>query len=408
MRFIVCHIGAREHYAIARSLHRAGQLDVLVTDVSYSKANPLSRFLGVLSAKFRSRQHPELVDATIAHFTWANLGRKLVDLVYGRRDVWNQLISQNRYFQARAVDYLRRGGWLDAKCDRVVIVYSYAAYDILLAAKSAGIKTVLCQIDGGQADEQLIARLLGAKSANRAPESYWQSWREECRLADSIMVNSDWSKQLLVKAGIPVTKIITVPVVYDGPRSNVQCRHHYPDAFDEDNPLLVLYVGALTARKGVMELLEAAKEMLGRPVKFTLVGGHDSNYSDALWQVPNVTRILPVPRIKVVDYYKQAHVLVFPTHSDGFGMVQVEALANGLPVIASRNCAQLIKHGHNGLLLNEVTASTIINAINTCLQSPATLAEMSVTALQSAKAHAEESEAILFRALENFAVKAGQ
>jgi glycosyltransferase involved in cell wall biosynthesis len=55
----------------------------------------------------------------------------------------------------------------------------------------------------------------------------------------------------------------------------------------------------------------------------------------------------------------------------------LEAQARGLTVIASRYCGEVVKHGVNGLLIDEPTADAIVEALRFCLADPARLAAFS-------------------------------
>ena len=73
--------------------------------------------------------------------------------------------------------------------------------------------------------------------------------------------------------------------------------------------------------------------------------------------------------------YRAADVLIFPSHSDGFGMAQVEAQAWGLPIIASRHCGQIVIDGQTGLLLDEVSPRAIAEAFSRILAQPQLLSQ---------------------------------
>ena len=93
---------------------------------------------------------------------------------------------------------------------------------------------MLVQIDPGPEEENIVAEeaarapeLAGAWQP--APPEYWASWREECKLADRIVVNSEWSREGLIRGGVPAEKISIIPLVYEmtrGRRSEVRSQGH--------------------------------------------------------------------------------------------------------------------------------------------------------------------------------------
>ena len=237
---------------------------------------------------------------------------------------------------------------------------------------------------------------------------YWETWREECRIADHILVNSDWSQQLLIQAGVDSRKLSVVPVVYEG---NISCKmatRRYPLIFDKKRPLVVLFLGTMTLRKGLIEVVEAARVLLREPVRFIFVGSDPEGYMTTAKQEPNITWHDRVRRSQVLRFYRDADVLLFPTHSDGFGMVQIEALESGLPVIASRNCAAIIEHGKTGLLLDQVTSEEIVRAIRQCVMAPEKLVSMSAAATAGGAAFACQSATAFLNAIQAIATRNSQ
>ena len=64
-----------------------------------------------------------------------------------------------------------------------------------------------------------------------APPEYWDFWREECKLADRIVVNSEWAREGLVRGGVPAEKISIIPLAYEASdvgsqTSDVRARQH--------------------------------------------------------------------------------------------------------------------------------------------------------------------------------------
>ncbi len=263
-----------------------------------------------------------------------------------------------------------------------VFAYSYAAAEIFKFARARGWRTVLGQIDLGPADERLIAELhknAGVEHKwNPAPKEYWDNWRLECSLADQIVVNSAWSRDALLSEGIPAEKIRLIPLAYEPQTDSSSFQRHYPHAFSSERPLRVLFLGQVNLRKGVLQLLDAVKLLAQENVEFWFVGPIQIDISKDLKEHPQCKWLGIAPRVEVNRYYRDADVFILPTFSDGFGLTQLEAQAWKLPVIASRYCGDVVRHGFNGVILDEISGQAIADVLLQFLRSPETLSAMSV------------------------------
>jgi glycosyltransferase involved in cell wall biosynthesis len=369
--WIVCQLGAREHYGIARELHRAGKLSHLLTDAWMAPGNPLGR----LRRGLGERYHPELADASVRAPNFSCLGFELL-LKLRRRAGWSGIMARNAWFQQCVVQRLSQLEPLNG--DVTVFAYSYAAREILSHTRARGWKAILGQIDPGPTEERIVKRLYEespeqAGSWTPVPPLYWQLWREECELADAIVVNSIWSKQALEQEGVTASKLVVAPLAYAPPVEASGFERHYPETFSPERPLRVLFLGQVNLRKGARPLLEAARLMRGSPIEFWFVGDVQILVPTDLVNAPNIKWVGPVPRSESARYYREADVFILPTFSDGFGLTQLEAQAWKLPVIASRYCGDVVTQGQNGLILDEITPEAIRTALGDLLERPAKL-----------------------------------
>lgn len=447
--WIVCQIGAREHYAIPQALDRAGVLGHLITDFWVPPGSLISRIPG--GRRLRDRWHPALTDAPVSAPNFRMLAfeaRERLD----KSDPWDRIIRRNVAFQHAACKILEKGNpkkTASASCrsienpfmDRTplqraphsgIVVdkpsardgrcttlfsYSYAALELFRFAKSRGWTTVLGQMDPGPEEERIVAeehrRYPHLKSSWRpAPATYWDSWREEVELADRIIVNSEWSRECLLKSHVPAEKMEIIPLVYEATsplvgssqlvvgreeeeardknvesfqHSDEPVTHHSPwgrrrssvegqegsisGRHPSSSPLRVLFLGQMNLRKGVGRLLEAIRMLKDIPLQLTLVG--PSEIDPAAWgDLPNVSWVGPVARSQAREYYREADVFILPTLSDGFALTQLEALSHGLPVIASLRCGRVIEDGVHGLLLDSLEPTAIAEAIREFANHP--------------------------------------
>jgi glycosyltransferase involved in cell wall biosynthesis len=245
---------------------------------------------------------------------------------------------------------------------------------------------VLVQIDPGPEEETIVAEEAArvpelAAPWQRAPAKYWASWREECELADRILVNSEWSREALIRSGVPSEKLSIIPLAYEveGLQDNTTTRpqrRQYPDRFTSERPLRVLFLGQINLRKGVARLLDAAQLLRNEPVEFWMVGPVEVPNASTTARSGRVKWFGPATRKRAGDYYRNADVLILPTLSDGFAITQLEAQAHGLPVIASKNCGKVVEDGLNGMILEEPTGKCIAAAVHDCMAHPHRLQEL--------------------------------
>jgi len=373
--WICCQLGAREHYAVPRALLTKGLLGELITDLWIRPGTLLHSWKKRLTGRF----HPGLAGARVKAPNVAALTFEFKASL-GRENGWKLIRRRNEWFQQHAVTQLAIGS---RNGNHTIFAYSYAAEEIFRFAKDRGWRTVLGQIDPGPAEERIVAGLdktsaIKHKHWGPAPADYWKSWRNECALADQIVVNSDWSRDALLAEGVSPEKIRVIPVAYESSTDVGSLQRLYPRAFSAERPLRVLFLGQINLRKGVGQLLEAVELLSGEHVEFWFVGPTQIGVPQSLRLHPQVRWFGVAPRVEVASYYRDADVFIFPTLSDGFGLTQLEAQSWKLPVIASRNCGEVVRDGFNGVILDEVSGNAIADALLGLLRSPETLSAMSV------------------------------
>jgi glycosyltransferase involved in cell wall biosynthesis len=130
----------------------------------------------------------------------------------------------------------------------------------------------------------------------------------------------------------------------------------------KSDPTHLLFLGQINLRKGIGRLLEAMRLLRDEPVELTLAGPAEIDPS-AWADLANVRWIGAVPRSEVGRIYQEADLFILPTLSDGYAITQLEALAHGLPVMASKHCGDAVTHGRNGWILDDLEPETIAAAV---------------------------------------------
>ena len=377
MTWFCCQLGAREHYAVPRALHRSGALQWLFADAWIMPGHPL----GLFKQSLRERYHVELADADVFSANVSLLAFEAQARLNGLTG-WSRIMARNQWFQKQALRQLssivHRPSSLEAP---TVFAYSYAARDIFRWAKAQGWQTVLGQIDAGPEMSRIVQRLEQRypeyqSHSDCPPEVYWKGWREECALADRIIVNSDWSRKAMEMEGIDTGKVRVIPLAYSPPSDSTAFRREYPAAFSSQRPMRVLFLGKINLAKGLASVLEAAENLVNEPVEFQMVGPVQVTVPEKFRQLPNINWLGSVSRGAVTKYYQAADVFLFPTYSDGFGLTQLEAQAWQLPVVASRFCGKVVQDKVNGLELAEISGAGIASVLRQLLSNPGNLTAM--------------------------------
>jgi glycosyltransferase involved in cell wall biosynthesis len=125
----------------------------------------------------------------------------------------------------------------------------------------------------------------------------------------------------------------------------------------EHDPIRVLFVGRLVEEKGVLELIDVAKKIKAcqKNVEFWFVGqGPLRSYLDKLKKQLPIRYLGYIDNTLLPKVYQEADILVLPSKGEElFGIVLIEAMSCGLPVIASNRVGprEIITHGHDGFLV---------------------------------------------------------
>jgi glycosyltransferase involved in cell wall biosynthesis len=120
-----------------------------------------------------------------------------------------------------------------------------------------------------------------------------------------------------------------------------------------EQPLRLLFAGALSQRKGISYLLKAVA-VLKRHVELTLLGTKPLQFCQPLENALRAHRWIPsLPYQEVLREMQRHDVLVFPSLFEGFGLVILEAMSQGLAVITTPHTAgpDIIEDGRNGFVV---------------------------------------------------------
>lgn len=123
----------------------------------------------------------------------------------------------------------------------------------------------------------------------------------------------------------------------------------------------VIYVGHVKTSKGIREIIEAARRE--NDIVFHLVGPVADEISK-IEMTDNVVIYGKKEHSEAMDLMRKADAFLFPSYTEGFSMVMLEAMATGLPIIATNvgSNAEMIE-SNGGIIINPMSSDEIVQAI---------------------------------------------
>ncbi|HZZ14451.1 MAG TPA: glycosyltransferase family 4 protein [Candidatus Sulfotelmatobacter sp.] len=156
--------------------------------------------------------------------------------------------------------------------------------------------------------------------------------REEMELADLVLAPSSFVEET-IRTFHPNKKVALAPY-------GVDLEFWKPADKNRDSDILrFIYAGQMSLRKGVPLLLQAWEKAALRSAELQLVGSWHLSESKRALLPRGVIHVPALSSEELRDHYRHADVFVFPSYFEGFGLVLLEAMACGLPAIASEATA---------------------------------------------------------------------
>jgi glycosyltransferase involved in cell wall biosynthesis len=242
----------------------------------------------------------------------------------------------------------RWASYLYTKSDICVAFSSFALHTIR-KAKDNGAITIIERGSSHILYQQAILKeeyeSLGLKPQLAHPKIIEKELLEY-KEADYISIPSLFVKRSFIEKGIPDSKLIHVPYgVY---------LNEFRQIPKEDNIFRIVYAGGMTIRKGVHYLLQAFSELQLPNSELLLVGGLNDEIKPFFKKYEGKYRwVGHVPQKELYKYYSQGSVFVMMSIEDGFGMVIIQAMACGLPVICTTNTGgeDIVRDGIDGFII---------------------------------------------------------
>jgi len=151
--------------------------------------------------------------------------------------------------------------------------------------------------------------------------------KREMELADLVLVPSSFVHKTINKFVDKQCALASygVDTEFWRPRSNLK----------SESPIRFIYVGQINIRKGIPILLEAWKRAELPHAELLLVGPWLISDRKREFLNENIKYVGPCSPVELRNLYQSSDVFVFPSFFEGFGLVLLEAMACGLPILSS-------------------------------------------------------------------------
>jgi starch synthase len=199
--------------------------------------------------------------------------------------------------------------------------------------------------------------------------------------AHAITVPSQFARRSFVQHGIPAGRVFVCPYGVDLSEFRLGVK--------TDNVFRVIHVGQINVRKGIGHLLRAVEPLVKkRRCELWLVGEIDAGVRGLLDKYSGVFEYKGVcPRKSLWQLYSQASVLVLASVEEGLALVQAQAMACGVPVIATTNTGaeDLFTDGVEGFIIPIRSPEAIKERIEWMIDNKELRDKMAAAALERVK-----------------------
>ena len=332
-KYVCAFRGRRDYYQAPLALAEAELLDSFITDVyAGGTVRALSKTLPArLREKVLSRRRTGIPDQQV-RCLWTSTLFERANFRLGR--------PESLIFARYDAEYSKAAAAHARKNRSNLFLYSPYAWEAFTAPYRHTPYKVMFQFHPHPDVESrilaedkrrfpFVRESFTEESGERLNAQLRQRNRDAWKHADLVFCASSFTRQSLVEAGAEEARCRVVPYGIDVPKFRIEA----PETFQ------ALFVGAGSQRKGLHHLLLAWQQArLPSHSKLTLVCRTiDSGILELVSSTPNVKLIRGLSQTDLVQQFRRSSLFVMPSLVEGFGQVYLEALAEGCPVLGTRN-----------------------------------------------------------------------
>jgi len=382
VKALLVHPGTQHSFRLATQLEKHGCLGRFWTGIAYTPGSLLGRCVPHLPDRLKRHViNRRLAGVPRKRVRTRPLGELLaIWRLRAGRDEQSIFLNRNAAFQ----DHIPQGEFAISKA---VVGFDTSSWILADRAASLGRVFILDQSHPHPLSFQKLVPRLQEECPDWAEDfpqrlpGLLRAEQAEHQSACKIVVASSFTKRTLIENGVSADKIVLNPYGVDLVAFVPVARP------DSARPLRFLFLGALGARKGVPVLLDAWRSTARSDAELWLAGPTSARHLRMIPTLPGLRLVGKVPRVAPI--MAQCDVLVLPSYFEGFGLVLLEALASGMPIITTDATAapDLITDGVEGHIVPVGDAEAVRAAMQRFIDAPNELAKMSRSARECAERH---------------------
>ncbi|HTW94973.1 MAG TPA: glycosyltransferase family 4 protein [Tepidisphaeraceae bacterium] len=349
LRVAVVQDGARLHYAVPAALERSGSLSLMFSEW-FIKEGSLGKMLRWGGRKATAGRGAGLWERRCNEIP-ASRVRTNPLLALKQRGARKRFASDEAFYawaSSMVGKWVRRRGLGDANA-----LFGFIRNidpDLCLWARESGRVVV---------GDQIIAPAVIEADEARRQLQRWPQWektavthdwqvvedveRRTWTSLDRISCASNYVRDGLIGLGVDAAKISVCPYPIDAAR-------YAQKTAESGGVITVGFVGAVGLRKGAPYFCHVARRLASDRIKFVMVGPLQIDAKAAGDYADCVQFVGRVSRSEVGQWLGKFDLYLFPSTCEGSAGSAMEAMACGLPVIASPNSGTIMRHGVDGFL----------------------------------------------------------
>lgn len=209
-----------------------------------------------------------------------------------------------------------------------------------------------------------------------------ENYKEEFKYADYFLSPSDWVTRSLIESGIPSTKILYLPHGVD-----VNKFQPKSDSYVPNKKLRFLFVGRVEAAKGIDYLFEAFKQMQNIEIELQVVGSTFSWNDEVCNYSPNINVLGLKRNEEMPAVYANADVYILSSLWEGSSLSLLEAMASGMPIIASSHSAapEIVHDGVEGFVYDPYNIEQLKRCVRWYVDNKDSIKNMGIAARKKAE-----------------------